>query len=79
MYRLPQLLLPLFLILILASLTACSRPKAGICSRCPVWFFDPICLTGGDVPDPPEPKVQTLPPVERDLIPGQESATYKPR
>ena len=58
-------------------LLGCTRPKGGICSHCPVWFFDPICLTGGDVPDPIVPKVQAPPPVEADLIPGQENATLR--
>jgi len=68
----------LVLALIIGStLFGCSRPKGGICSHCPVWWLDPICLSGGDVPDPIKPKVQAIAPVESDLIPGQETATYK--
>ncbi len=68
-----------FVILIaaLAILAGCSRPKGGICSTCPVWFLDPICLSGGDAPDPAAARPVTPPPVESDLIPGQNDATYK--
>jgi len=66
-----------FLLLIAVSLSSCSKPKAGICSKCPFWWIDPICLTGGDVPDSDAPKPKTPPPVEANLIPGQENSTFK--
>ena len=66
----------LLCITVIFLLTACSKPKAGICSRCPVWFLDPICLTGGDEPDPEPPKPKTPPPVESNLVPGQERSIF---
>ena len=59
------------------ALTGCTRPKGGICSHCPVWWLDPICLSGGDVADPIKPKIQAPPPEEADLIPGQENAVFQ--
>jgi hypothetical protein len=68
----------LFLVLILGLFSVgCSRPKGGICSHCPVWWLDPICLTGGDVPDPIKPKIHAPPTAEADLIPGQENAVLQ--
>ncbi len=68
----------LLLVLILGFfLVGCSRPQGGICSHCPVWWLDPVCLSGGDVPDPIKHKVQAPPTDEANLIPGQENAVLQ--